>query len=87
MKRLHLPSILIGALLGLCVVLSMGGTDDGDARYQIAAAGAGEGFMTVYILDTTTGHVWSRSADGIRMTDYGTLSQPVHRGLHVPNVP
>ena len=82
MKRLHTPSILIGAVLGLCVVLSMGGRDDGPgARYQISAAGTGGegGSHTVYIVDTETGHLWSRGGGGAWMTDYGTPHRPIQR--------
>ncbi len=88
MKRLHTPSVLIGALLGLCVVLSMGGTDDGGARYQISASGSGGegGNHMVYIVDTETGHLWSRSHGGRSFTDYGTATRPTAVFTKVPPV-
>lgn len=88
MKRIHTPSILIGALLGLCVVLSMGGADDGpDARYQISAASSGgdrSWHDVVYIVDTETGQLWSRSNSGRKLTNYGTPTQPTAVSTNVP---
>ncbi len=89
MKRIHTPSILIGALLGLFVVLSMGGKDDGpDARYQIAAAGSGGegGSHMVYIVDTETGHLWARRHYGQSFIDYGTTTRPTAISTKVPRV-
>lgn len=85
MKRIHTPSILIGALLGLCVVLSMGGTDDGGVRYQIAASAADEMGATVYILDTTTGQVWGRSYHGGAYRDFGTPDRPILTSRSIPH--
>ena len=72
MKRIHTPSILIGALLGLCVVLSMGGRSDDGGQYQIAASDG-----DVFILDTTTGHIWSRSGITGEVWDFGTPDRPI----------
>ncbi len=87
MRRIDKPSILVGALLGLGVALLLGSSDDGDARYQISAAGSGGegGSHMVYIVDTETGHLWSRYGAGW-MTDFGTPHQPTNRGTKVPQV-
>jgi hypothetical protein len=65
--NLHLDfkSMLIGALLLLCIVLAMGASNrtssTGSARFQLALPGEGN---NAYIINTDTGQVWEKHPTG-----------------------
>ena len=74
MKTIDTKSVLIGLLLGACVLLALGAATGNRAdigRYQIACP---DQQTTCFVIDTTTGRVWyrySRSSGG----SYGSPEQ------------
>lgn len=65
--KLHLEfkSMLIGALLLLCILLAMGASNRTSstvsARFQLALPGEG---TNAYIINTDTGQVWEKNPTG-----------------------
>lgn len=60
MKGIDLKSVLIGLLLGVCVILVLGAGNSKQAdygRYQIACP---DNSGVCFVIDTTTGQVWQR---------------------------
>jgi hypothetical protein len=73
--NLNLNSLIIGFLLALCLMLVIGatkGNDNSSKRYQCCAAGNEP--LSVFIIDTETGHTWRLSRTD--MYDFGTPSAP-----------
>ncbi|MGD0785471.1 MAG: hypothetical protein ABR969_06635 [Sedimentisphaerales bacterium] len=59
-------SLVIGLLLGLCITLVLGASNNNDnGKYQ-CSAGQGQ----VFIIDTQTGQTWG--LDNSSTTDFGT---------------
>jgi hypothetical protein len=66
-KTFDAKSLVIGLLLGVCVILAIGAIrgetpqkSDADYRYQISAVQEGNGFSNIYILDHETNKVYRR---------------------------
>ena len=63
--RLDIKSLVIGALIMLCITLTIGAssrTSPGpSARFQLALPGEGS---HAYIIDTATGQVWEKYPTG-----------------------
>jgi hypothetical protein len=59
--RLNITSLVIGALIMLCIVLTVGASNRTSStvngRYQLALPGEGS---NAYIIDTTTGQIWEK---------------------------
>ena len=72
-------NVLIGFLLGLCVVLAAGVIDPYDSsihetgRYRCCAAGSDN--EAVFVIDSRTGHTWRISRTDFY--DFGTPDKPV----------
>lgn len=74
MKTIDTKSVLIGLLLGVCVLLALGATTGNRAdigRYQVACP---DHQTTCFVIDTTTGQVWYRYSRG-NGGNYGTPQQ------------
>ena len=60
MKTIDTKSLLIGLLLGVCILLVLGagtGKQADIGRYQVACP---DNQTTCFVIDTTTGQVWQR---------------------------
>ncbi len=65
-RNIEFKSLIIGLLLGLCITLVMGFSNDSDnGRYQCSADQ-----NQVFIIDTQTGQTWI--LDNSSTTDLGT---------------
>ncbi|UCE48163.1 MAG: hypothetical protein JSW47_21510 [Phycisphaerales bacterium] len=75
MKKLNLDKLVIGVLLGVCLMLAIGakgmGTSHSVGTYRIATC-VHPGSSEVYVLNTRTGQVWM-SHQG-RWSDLGHIS-------------
>ena len=64
-KQIDIKSLLIGVLMAVCIVLVMGaGRSSGPMPYGRFHLVTGE--STTYIIDTTTGKVWTNRDEGFR---------------------
>ena len=73
MKKINIKSLLVGMILGVCVLLALGAATGKRAdigRYQVACP---DNQSTCFVIDTTTGQVWQRSSSGIQ--NYGSPDQ------------
>jgi hypothetical protein len=72
--NLNLNSLIIGFLLAICLLLTIGavGSSYNSPRYQCCAAG--NEALAVFVIDTETGHTWRLSRTD--MYDLGTPSAP-----------
>ena len=73
--NLNLSSLAIGFLLALCLLSVIGATksfDDSSIRFQCCAAGNEP--LSVFVIDTETGHTWRLSRTD--MYDFGTPFEP-----------
>jgi hypothetical protein len=73
--NVNLSSLAIGFLLALCLLLvvgATGGNDGNSRRYRCSAAGNSD--LSVFVIDTETGHTWRLSRTDIY--DFGTPSEP-----------
>ena len=63
--RLDVKSLVIGALIMLCITLTIGASSRTSsapaARFQLALPGEGS---SAYVIDTTTGQVWEKHPTG-----------------------
>lgn len=58
-RNLNFTSLVIGFLLSLCLILTIGairGYDNNPGRYQCCAAGNDD--LAVFVIDTETGQTW-----------------------------
>ena len=59
--RLDVKSLVIGALIMICIFLTIGASNrttlTANARFQLALPGEGS---NAYIIDTTTGQIWEK---------------------------
>lgn len=59
--RLDVKSMVIGALIMLCIALTIGATSRtspaANARFQLALPGEGS---NAYVIDTATGRIWEK---------------------------
>ena len=59
--RLDVKSLVIGALIMLCIALTIGATNRtspaANARFQLALPGEGS---NAYVIDTVTGRIWEK---------------------------
>ena len=73
--RLDPKSLIVGALIMLCITLTIGASSRTspapNARYQLAVPGEGS---NAYVIDTTTGQVWEKHP--IPGTDAAKFRQP-----------
>ena len=70
--RLDIKSLVIGALVMLCIVLTVGASNRtspaANARFQLALPGEG---TNAYVIDTTTGRIWEKHpTPGSSATDF-----------------
>lgn len=73
--NLNLSSLVIGFLLALCLLLVTGAARNDQTspqRYQCCAAGNEP--LSVFVIDTETGHTWRLSRND--MYDFGTPTEP-----------
>jgi len=73
--NLNVNSMVIGFLLGLCLLLAVGASksyDTNSQRYQCCAAGNEP--LAVFVIDTETGNTWRLGRND--MYDFGTPSAP-----------
>ena len=71
MKKIDIKSLLVGMILGVCVLLALGAATGKQAdigRYQVACP---DHASTCYVIDTTTGQVWQRF-NGTHGKNYGS---------------
>jgi hypothetical protein len=74
LKKIDIKSLLVGTILGVCVLLALGAATGKQAdigRYQVACP---DNPNTCFVIDTTTGQVWHRIANSLG-NDYGSPSQ------------
>lgn len=65
---INFSSMAIGFLLALCLALALGAATDGESDGPYRCSAAGE--MSVFVIDTQTGHTWRLSrSDNV---DFGT---------------
>jgi hypothetical protein len=60
MKKIDIKSLLVGMILGVCVLLALGAATGKQAdigRYQVACP---DSSSACFVIDTTTGQVWQR---------------------------
>jgi len=74
MKSIDGKSVVIGLLMGVCVMLVMGQTGGGVSYGKFQLALGGEDNTISYIMDTDTGELWSRQANGHKY--FGTPHNP-----------
>ena len=70
----HGGSVVLGAVLGAGVVAGLGAigeTERAVDRFEIDAVGTGTGGYHAYVLDTTTGQVWTDTSDKFAKTKIG----------------
>ena len=63
MKKIDIKSLLVGMILGVCVLLALGAATGKQAdigRYQVVHT---DNQSTCFVIDTTTGQVWRRSSN------------------------
>jgi hypothetical protein len=73
--NLNISSLAIGFLLALCLLLAVSAAksyDDNFERYQCCSAG--DEALSVFVIDTQTGHTWRLSRTD--MYDFGSPSEP-----------
>ncbi len=74
-RNLNISSLVIGFLLALCLLLVIGAAksyDDSSERYQCCSAG--DEALSVFVIDTKTGHTWRLSRTDVY--DFGSPSEP-----------
>ncbi len=74
MKKIDIKSLLVGTILGVCVLLALGAATGKQAdigRYQVVHT---DNQTTCFVIDTTTGQVWRRASNS-HGNDYGSPSQ------------
>ena len=74
MKTIDTKSVLIGLLLGVCILLALGAASGGQAdvgRYQIACP---DSQTTCFVIDTKTGQLWQKYSR-TRGSYYGSPSE------------
>lgn len=70
--NIDFKNIVLGFLLGICLVIAIGAASDGRGRYQSCTAGDND--EAVYVIDTHTGQTWRMGR--IHIYDFGTPDQP-----------
>lgn len=73
--NLNFPSLAIGFLLALCLILiagAGGGNDNVRGRYECCTAGNDE--LSVFVIDTQTGQTWRLGRNA--SFDFGTPQSP-----------
>lgn len=66
--RIDIGRLLIGLLLGICLMFTIGVSSNNSERYQCCAAG--DDSLAVFVIDTQTGQVWRLSRTDTY--DFGT---------------
>jgi hypothetical protein len=75
MKKIDIKSLLVGMILGVCVLLALGAATGKQAdigRYQVACP---DNQSTCFVIDTTTGQVWQRRSTNSKGKDLGSPDQ------------
>jgi hypothetical protein len=75
MKKIDKKSLLVGMILGVCVLLALGAATGRQAdigRYQVVACPDNQ--STCFVIDTTTGQVWRRFGES-NGQNYGSPKQ------------
>jgi hypothetical protein len=75
MKKIDIKSLLVGMILGVCVLLALGAATGKQAdigRYQVACP---DNPNTCFVIDTTTGQLWQRRSTNSKGKDLGSPDQ------------
>ncbi len=82
-KSTSRKTLVIGLLLGLCIMLLLGATEGRIGPYQCCAAGNND--VAVFVIDTRDGHTWRLGKSDF--SDFGTPDKPIsERTSIVPRV-
>jgi len=60
MKKIDIKSLLVGMILGVCILFALGAASGSRAdigKYQVVCL---DNSSTCFVIDTTTGQVWQR---------------------------
>ena len=75
MKKIDIKSLLVGMILGVCVLLALGAATGKQAdigRYQVACP---DNQSTCFVIDTATGQLWQRITHLKKGKDLGSPDQ------------
>ena len=73
MKKIDMKSLLVGMILGVCMLLALGASTGKQAdigKYQVVCPDQ----STCFVIDTTTGQVWRRFGES-HGQNYGSPDQ------------
>ena len=74
MKKIDMKSLLVGMILGVCILFALGAAPGDRAdigKYQIVCS---DSAGTCFVIDTTTGQIWRKYAQG-KVNDLGSPGQ------------